>query len=114
MFSHCNGRSTPWKRVSRSDPCPICGKPDWCVVAEDAVICARIESLKRCGEAGWLHWPHEVRQERLRERRLNFPTLANGAIDFAEMAALKAEYRHHDVRGANAINAAVASISFGF
>lgn len=44
-------------RVSPSDPCPICAKPDWCLIAPDgsAAICARIESDKRCGEAGWLH-----------------------------------------------------------
>ena len=37
--------------------CPICGKPDWCLLAEDAsaAICARIESPKKMGSAGWLH-----------------------------------------------------------
>lgn len=46
-----------WTRVSRSRPCPICERPDWCLLSTDgnAVICARIESPKRCGEAGWLH-----------------------------------------------------------
>ena len=48
-----------WLRVSRSEPCPICLRADWCLVAPDgsAVICARIEdgSANRCGEAGWLH-----------------------------------------------------------
>jgi len=46
-------------RVSKNAPCPICGKPDWCLVAEDgsAAICSRVEtgSKKQCGEAGWLH-----------------------------------------------------------
>jgi len=46
-------------RVSRRQPCPICGKPDWCLIAEDgsAAICARIEegSVKKCGDAGYLH-----------------------------------------------------------
>jgi hypothetical protein len=35
-------------------------------------------------------------------------------FDFTELAALKAEYRHHDVSGASGINAVVASVSFGF
>jgi len=53
-------RAGEWKRVSRRRPCPICQKPDWCVYvgndrAPAAVICARVESGKRCGEAGWLH-----------------------------------------------------------
>ena len=47
------------KRVNRQRPCPICGKPDWCLAAEDnsAAICQRIQegSVKRCGDAGWLH-----------------------------------------------------------
>ena len=48
---------TKWLRVSREMPCPVCEKPEWCLVAPDgsAAICARIESAKRCGEAGWLH-----------------------------------------------------------
>jgi len=49
-----------WRRVTRRRPCPICDKPDWCLYAgdddlPDAAICARVESPKRCGEAGWLH-----------------------------------------------------------
>ena len=47
------------QRVDKKDPCPICGRPDWCLVAKDgsAAICARIEdgSVKKCGDAGWLH-----------------------------------------------------------
>src|SRR5947208_3140679 len=43
--------------VSASIPCPVCKKPDWCLVAPDgsAAICQRVESAKKCGEAGWLH-----------------------------------------------------------
>lgn len=46
-----------WLRVTRSRPCPVCGHPDWCLLAVDggAAICARTESGKRCGAAGWLH-----------------------------------------------------------
>lgn len=49
--------SDHWNRVSQSDPCRICGKSDWCLVARDrrAAICARTESSRRCGEAGYLH-----------------------------------------------------------
>ena len=45
------------QRVSAANPCPVCKKPDWCLVAPDgsAAICHRIESEKKCGEAGWLH-----------------------------------------------------------
>ena len=47
------------QRVSKKNPCPVCGKSDWCLIAEDrsAVICQRIQegSVKSCGDAGWLH-----------------------------------------------------------
>ena len=48
-----------WNRVNRQNPCPVCGKNDWCLVSldESAVICPRTErgAIKRIGEAGWLH-----------------------------------------------------------
>lgn len=51
--------SEKMQRVNRKNPCPVCGKPDWCLVTEDgsAAICQRIQegSKKRCGDAGWLH-----------------------------------------------------------
>jgi len=45
------------RRVNKARPCPVCGNPGWCLVAPDgsAAICARTESHKRCGDAGWLH-----------------------------------------------------------
>lgn len=46
-------------RVNKTNPCPVCGRTDWCLIAEDgsACICARINdgSIKRVGDAGWLH-----------------------------------------------------------
>ena len=46
-----------WVRTRRARPCPICEKPNWCLIAADesAAICARIKSTHRCGDAGWLH-----------------------------------------------------------
>ena len=48
-----------WVRVNRHNPCPVCGKPDWCLISQDgkAAICARIESDKPAGNkgAGWIH-----------------------------------------------------------
>jgi hypothetical protein len=48
-----------WIRTTRQKPCPVCGKPDWCLIAPDnsAAICARIEedAIKKCGDAGYLH-----------------------------------------------------------
>lgn len=46
-------------RVSRQNHCPICGKPDWCMVGDAYVLCMRVQSNKpktlQGGEVGWLH-----------------------------------------------------------
>src|SRR4051812_36138285 len=44
-------------RVSKATPCPVCEKPDWCLVARDrsAAICQRVKSDRECGQAGYLH-----------------------------------------------------------
>lgn len=46
-----------WVRVTKQYPCRVCGKPDWCEISADgkAAICARIQSDKQAGQAGWLH-----------------------------------------------------------
>ena len=48
-----------WKRVHRLSRCPICGKPDWCLIAPDrsAVICPRVEegSSRYIDGSGYLH-----------------------------------------------------------
>lgn len=49
-----------WNRVSKANPCPVCGRPDWCLYSgphdtPHAALCQRLESAKRCGEGGWLH-----------------------------------------------------------
>ncbi len=51
------GAREKMRPVSASNPCPVCKKPDWCLVAPNgsAAICTRTESPKRCGDAGWLH-----------------------------------------------------------
>jgi hypothetical protein len=46
-----------WVRVSRSNPCPVCGRPDWCTLSTDGrtVSCMRIESDRQARNGGWLH-----------------------------------------------------------
>ena len=43
--------------MSRQNPCPICGKPDWCLVATDGsvAICPRTPSDRMAGSAGYIH-----------------------------------------------------------
>jgi len=52
-----------WDRATSNNPCPICEKPDWCLIAKDksAVICPRIVAKDEEGNekyvdgSGWLH-----------------------------------------------------------
>ena len=45
------------RRVSRRNPCPICGKDSWCLVDADRglALCPRTEGGRKIGSAGWLH-----------------------------------------------------------
>lgn len=51
--------TSEFTRVSRNYPCPICGKEDWCLVAEDgsAAICPRTPdgAVKEIAGSGYLH-----------------------------------------------------------
>lgn len=42
-------------RVSRSHPCPICGKPDWCGYNSKIAICMRVPSQYPSKNGGWVH-----------------------------------------------------------
>jgi len=47
----------PMSRVTRRSPCPVCGKPDWCLVGSRAAICMRVPSDRPAsrGMGGWIH-----------------------------------------------------------
>lgn len=55
-----------WEPVSRSRPCPICGKADWCVRVDVGTICPRTPegAVRDLGTAGYLHLDGE--RERVR------------------------------------------------
>jgi len=48
-------------RVSMHHPCPVCRHADWCLLDREhpedprTVLCSRVESRHRWGDAGWLH-----------------------------------------------------------
>lgn len=50
---------TDFARVSGTRRCPVCDRADWCLIERGdrprKAVCARVESPKPWGEAGWLH-----------------------------------------------------------
>lgn len=44
-------------RVTHRRPCPVCGRPDWCLLADDGskAVCARTLSSRPMGDAGYIH-----------------------------------------------------------
>jgi hypothetical protein len=56
ILARSNGKQN-WTRVTKSNPCPICNKPDNCSISIDggAVWCGRVESSKQNSGGQWLH-----------------------------------------------------------
>ncbi len=46
-----------WPHVTKSHPCPVCGKTDWCQFGDKAVKCMRESSDRACPSGGWYHFP---------------------------------------------------------
>ncbi len=44
-----------WVRVTKSNPCSICSRPDWCTVGDFFYCCMRVQSAQPCKNGGWLH-----------------------------------------------------------
>src|SRR5262245_61820475 len=52
-----------WRRVTRSHPCPVCGRPDWCSLSADGTVarCMRVAEgacrtgTQRDGATYYLH-----------------------------------------------------------
>ncbi|MCW5552154.1 MAG: toprim domain-containing protein [Verrucomicrobiae bacterium] len=56
-------------RVSKSHPCPVCKKPDWCRVFGDGwVECMRVQSDRPAKSGGWMHSQRELSPGRLTPR----------------------------------------------
>ncbi len=49
--------SSTWRNVTKTDPCPLCGKPDWCSVSGDleAIVCRRTDAAPD----GWTKLPKQ-------------------------------------------------------
>ena len=47
--------SKHFERVTREEPCAVCGHPDWCARLTKYHLCMRVESEKPTKKGGWLH-----------------------------------------------------------
>lgn len=44
-----------WHRVTKTNPCPICKRPDWCTLSDLGACCMRVQSDHPTKNGGWLH-----------------------------------------------------------
>ena len=112
---------TDFRRVDRRHGCPICGRSNWCLVSRDnpadpaRVICARVESSRRWGDAGWLHERHkrDVRpMKRSRTRTIRVSSQSASPDGLGELAAsFRAAVRDTDLRHlADDLNVSIESL----
>ena len=57
--------TTAWTEVTRSNHCPICGKPDWCSISTDGAwaVCRRVDTgdgLHRVDKGGGDYWLYRI------------------------------------------------------
>jgi len=83
------------KRVTRSTPCPVCGKPDWCTLSDDGevVYCMRIQSNMHCRNGAWMHFLKD------RDPRRPAPSRAPMPLP-CKLAFFDAERYHASIRKA--------------
>lgn len=76
------------ERVTGAKPCPVCGKADWCLRRDDdsAAICQRVESAKRCGDAGWLHVLRDTPKVVIHNGRINTMAKPSKTVNWRERA----------------------------
>lgn len=84
-------------RVTRNHPCPICGKPDWCLIAPDkrACICMRIEagSIRRTKNGGFIHHLNAPEPKAARRRRRGVKVTSWRQLDALRYRELLPQYR---------------------
>lgn len=86
--------SAGWRRVSRREPCPVCGHDDWCGVSDDGAVChcMRAESARPCAGGGWLHFLAERPRPAFAPRAPRPPARPRLFDASAAMAGFRAEF----------------------
>lgn len=82
-----------FRKVTKREPCPVCGHADWCVVSNDGgtAICMRTESDRPNPNGGWIHVLKRIPPP---ERRVCVPPPVRRRLFDAEraMAGFRAEF----------------------
>lgn len=77
-------------RVSKQNPCPICNKPDWCMIGKSLVICMRVgsprEKKMKDGQVGFIH-PLDGTVQYVAPKKADRPQTVNFPQLYATMAA---------------------------
>ena len=96
-----------WKRVTKSNPCPICHKPDNCSVSTDKrwCWCGRIERGSRKINSGGQYLHLLIDDDRFTDRIYQ----QNTTIDFSSLSA--ACFNHPDVYSKRAELSAILNVS---
>lgn len=76
--------SSIWQHATIKNPCPICGRTDWCTFGERAMLCQRVESAKPHPKGGWYHFYDTAPARPL---FIPKPQAAPQAIDIAKVTA---------------------------
>lgn len=50
-------------KVSKQEPCPICGRDNWCEFGDRAVHCMRLESAHPARDGGWYHFYQDTKYQ---------------------------------------------------
>ena len=84
-----------WVRVTRAEPCAVCGRPDWCARSDDGLIlCMRggdlpvgYKFIRENAEGGQLYGPTDSSSNRPAPPRLRPKPQATPAIDWTSRHA---------------------------
>ena len=59
-----------WPHATKLNPCPICGKEDWCTFGDKAMLCQRVESKWPAVKGGWYHYYGETKPDYIPKAKL--------------------------------------------
>lgn len=97
--------------VSKQNPCPICGREDWCALGDFKIKCMREPSEHPSHDGGWYHPYGDERAKMFRPAKKDVaPPLTNG-IELMDAWTLKTD-EHHFQSQATRLGVSVSSLEW--